>query len=58
MLNFLFVTAGDVCRGPMCAVMFRDVLDRYGVTDVEVRHAGMKVKTGGVCLLTVVAFLL
>ena len=55
MLNFLFVTAGDVCRGPMCAVMFRDVLDRYGVTDVEVRHAGMKVKTGGDLPLPAVA---
>lgn len=47
MLKILFVTAGDVCRGPMCTVMFRDVLDRYGVKDVAVTHAGMKVKTGG-----------
>ncbi len=55
MLKFLFVTAADVCRGPMCTVMFRDVLDRFGVTDVEVSHAGMKVKTGGEAPMPAVA---
>lgn len=55
MLKILFVTAADVCRGPMCAVMFREVLERNGVTDVEISHAGMKVKTGGDAPLPAVA---
>ena len=47
MLKFLFVTTSDVCRGPMCTLMFRELIRKSGVEDVEIFHAGMKVKEGG-----------
>lgn len=39
MLKILFVCHGNICRSPMAEYVMRDMLEKRGITDVEVASA-------------------
>ncbi|MDE6726763.1 MAG: low molecular weight phosphotyrosine protein phosphatase [Oscillospiraceae bacterium] len=39
MLKILFVCHGNICRSPMAEFVMRDMLEKRGITDVEVASA-------------------
>lgn len=44
--TLVFVCTGNTCRSPMAEVIARDLIEKNGVSGIEVRSAGVRAGTG------------
>lgn len=45
-MNILFVCTGNTCRSPMAEGLFAEFLKQRGITDIEVKSAGVSAMPG------------